>query len=74
MMDEGLSLPFHTTVLGVDVTVDKLDITERGDIVACCRRGSERQWVPMLELPLPDPPPQGWEWIEAYKYWARGWR
>ena len=74
MIDEHLSLPFQTTVLGVEVTVDKLDITQRGDIAARCRRGSERQWVPMLELPLPDPPPHGWEWIEAFRYWARGWR
>ncbi len=74
MIEAHLSLPFQTTVLGVEVTVDKLDITERGDIVARCRRGSERQWVSMLELPLPDPPPYGWEWIEAYRYWARGWR
>jgi hypothetical protein len=74
MIDEHVSLPLQTTVLGVEVTVDKLDVTERGDIVARCRRGSERQWVPILELPLPDPPPHGWEWIEAYRYWARGWR
>jgi hypothetical protein len=24
-----------------------------------------------LELPLRDPPPTGWEWIEAYRRWAR---
>ena len=74
MIEEHLTLPFQTWVLGVDVTVDKLDITERGDIVARCRRGSEHQWLPMLELPLPDPHPHGWEWIEVYRYWARGWR
>jgi len=73
-IEEHVSLPFQTSVLGVDVTVDKLDITERGDIVARCRRGSEHQWLPMLELPVPDPHPHGWEWIEAYRYWARSGR
>ena len=27
--------------------------------------------TPILNLPLPSPPPTGWEWIEAYRYWAR---
>ena len=25
------------------------------------------------QLPLPVPRPAGWEWIEAYRRWARGW-
>jgi hypothetical protein len=28
--------------------------------------------MPILELPLPDPPPGGWHWIEAYRRLARG--
>ena len=65
---------FKTEVLGVKVTVDKLDLTDADDIVVVCRRGKTRQRVPILDLPLPKPPPRGWEWIEAYRHWARGWR
>lgn len=72
VLDEHLTLPFDTTILGADVTVEKLDLTDRGDdIVIVCRRGRARQRLPILDLPLPDPPPRGWKWIEAYRYWAR---
>ena len=75
VLDEHLTLPFDTVVLGVDVTVEKLDLTDRSDdIVIVCRRGRARQRLPILDLPLPDPPPKGWKWIEAYRYWTRGWR
>jgi hypothetical protein len=69
---EHLTLPFETKVLGVDVMVDNLGQTERDDIVVTCRRGRERQILSVLDLPLPDPPPRGWKWIEAYRHWARG--
>ena len=75
VLDEHLALPFDTVVLGVDVAVEKLDLTDRNDdIVTVCWRGGERQRLPILDLPLPDPPPNGWKWIEAYRHWARGWR
>jgi hypothetical protein len=72
MLEQELDLPFETTVLGVTVSVKRLDITDSNDVVAVCSRGRERQAIPILELPLPDPPPTGWEWIEAYRRWARG--
>jgi len=72
IIEDNLALPFDTVVLGVDVTVEKLDLANRGEIVAVCRRGRERQTVPLLDLPLPEPPPAGWKWIEAYRRWARG--
>ncbi len=40
-------------------------------IVAICAGGKYRQAIPILDLPLPDPPPQGTEWIAAYRRWAR---
>ncbi len=73
MLDEQLELPFITTVLGMEVTVEKVELTDR-DIVAVCKRGRERQSLPILDLPLSVPPPSGSEWIEAYRHWARGWR
>lgn len=74
MLEEHLVLPFQTTVLGVEVTVEELDLGEGDDIGVVCARGNERQRVGILDLPLPEPPPQGWEWIEAYRHWARAWR
>lgn len=73
MIEDYLALPFTTEVLDVEVTVVKVDLTERDDIVAICKRGKKRQSIPILDLPLPTPPPDGWERIEAYRHWARGW-
>jgi hypothetical protein len=72
MIERELELSFETTVLGVTVSVKRVDITESNDGVAVCYRGRDRQAIPILELPLPEPPPTGWEWIEAYRRWARG--
>lgn len=71
-IEQHLSLPFGTVVLGVAVTVRKVDVNASGHIVAICYRGRKRQAIPILDLPLPDPLPFGWEWIEAYRRWARG--
>jgi hypothetical protein len=73
-VEENLRIPFETTLLGVRVTVERIDLNDREDIVAICRRGRERQSVPILDLPLPSPKPTGWEWIEAYRHWALGGR
>lgn len=72
MIEENVTLPFETEILGVLVTVDRLDLTDADEIVAICRRGKTRQRVPILELPLPTPRPVGAEWIEAYRLWTRG--
>ena len=71
MIDENLALPFATCILGVEVTVDRIDLTAADEIVAICRRGRTRQAIPILELPLPKPGPKGAEWIEAYRHWAK---
>ena len=54
------------------VHVTAVDLNDADEIVAVCRCGRERQMIPILDLPLPSPPPAGWEWIEAYRHWARG--
>ena len=69
MIEENLALPFVTQVLGQDVTVTKVDITNRDQIVAICLRGKARQAIPILDLPLPAPRPEGAEWIDAYRRW-----
>lgn len=35
-----------------------------------CARRESRQPIRILELPLPEPPPEGAEWIDAYRRWA----
>jgi Calcium binding len=70
MLEEHLTMPFQTVVLGVDVTVTGLDLTEDGHITAVCTRGTATQRVPLLDLPLPMPKPEGGVWIDAYRRWA----
>ena len=62
-------LPFQTTVLGVAVSVDSVDLSDTGQIVAICSRDGLRQAIPILDLPVSLPSPAGWEWIEAYRRW-----
>jgi len=71
MIAERLALPFETKVLGANTIVERMDLTAADEIVAVCRRGRKRQRIPILDLPLPNPPPTGAEWIEAYRRWAR---
>ncbi len=72
VIDENLDLPFETTVLGVPVIVERVDLDRRDQIVVLCRRGRDRQALSILDLSLPTPPPAGAEWIEAYRRWRRG--
>ena len=72
MLDENLVVPFETTVLGVPVTVERVDLNRSEQIVAVCARNRDRQALPILDLPLPTPRPDGAEWIEAYRHWHGG--
>jgi len=62
MLQEHLACPFSTHVLGEPVHVERIDLQRH------------RRLIPILSLPPPSPPPLGWEWIAAYRYWARGGR
>jgi hypothetical protein len=73
MLEDQLAVPFTTKLLGEEIIVEKIDITEEDQIVAICRRGRNRQRISILDLPLPSPGLAGAEWIEAYRHWAR-WR
>jgi hypothetical protein len=55
-----------------EATVERVDLTDAGEIVAVCRRGRTTQTVPILDLPLPRPRPRGAEWIEVYRRFATG--
>jgi hypothetical protein len=71
MFEDSLELPFETQVLGVQVTVERIDLTDADEIVAVCTRGRAQQAISLLDLPLPVLPPRGAEWIEAYRRWLR---
>jgi hypothetical protein len=72
MFEEHLGLPFATTVLGVAVTVARIDLRDSGLIVAICARGRDRLAIPLVDLPLRSPRPTGSDWIEAYRQWVGG--
>ena len=74
MLEDNLAMPFKTEMLDVEVTVERIDMTDDEQIVAVCARGKSRQRVPILDLPLPTPPPEGADWILAFRRWARGGR
>src|SRR5580704_12231425 len=42
MLDEHLDVPFKTEVLGIEVTVEKVDLTDDDQIVVVCTRGKSR--------------------------------
>ena len=69
-IEENLTVPFEAVVLGVTVVVEKVDLNAVDEIITICRRGRDRQAIAVLELPLPDPAPEGWDWIEAYRHWV----
>jgi hypothetical protein len=70
MIEQSLAMPFETVVLGVPVVVKRVDLTPSEQIVAVCTGDRDRQSIPILDLPLPTPPPEGAEWIEAFRQWC----
>ena len=71
MIQEHLAVPFECKVLGLTVTVERIDLTDDEQIVAICRHGRSKQAISVLDLPIPTLPPSGAEWIAAYRRWAR---
>jgi hypothetical protein len=72
MLENHLTTPFKTEVLGVEVTVERIEMTDDEQIIAVCARGRSRQRISILELPLPTTPPKGADWIVAFRRWAQG--
>ena len=72
VLEEHVVVPFATVVLGVEVTVVGIDLPAGRGLVALCRRGGEPQPIDLRDLPLPTSPPEGVEWIHAYRRWAAG--
>lgn len=72
MIEEHLALPFTASIMGVEVIVEKVDLTHDRRIVAVCRHEGVKQKIEILDLPLPNPALAGAEWIAAYRHWRRG--
>lgn len=68
-LEDHLAVPFATRVLGVEVTVTEVELSDDEQIMAVCGRGRSRQRIPILDLPVPTSLPAGAEWIEAYRAW-----
>lgn len=71
MIADNLATPFITTLLGMTITVEDIDQANDESIIAICARGTHRQAINALDLPLPNPAPDGAEWLAAYRRWAR---
>jgi hypothetical protein len=70
MLEDNIAVPFETEVLGVQVEVTAIALNDAQEIVAVCSRGQHTQRIPLVDLPLPSPPPEGFAWIEAYRLFA----
>jgi hypothetical protein len=47
---DNLAVPFQTSVLGVDVIVQRVALSDDDQIIAVCTRGRDRQMLPTLDL------------------------
>ena len=69
MVEGSVGFPFETNVLRSPVTAEGIDLVGEREIVAVCCNGTEHQQIRPADLPLPSPPPDGAEWIAAYRRW-----
>jgi hypothetical protein len=50
MLDERLDLLFRAAVLGVEVAVEQLDISDDNHVVAICRRNRSSQRIEVVPI------------------------
>jgi hypothetical protein len=72
MIEDNLSLPFVTWILGVEVSVVAVKMDDDGGLKAVCEHGGEQQRIGLTDLPLPSQLPTGAEWVAAYRRWVQG--
>ncbi len=72
MIEDNLAFPFPAQVLGVEASVIGVEDVRPDDLVFLCARDRERLRVRVLYLPRPMRIPEGWEWLEAFRFWATG--
>ena len=68
VIEDNVTFPFKTTLLGVPVTVTGVDAPEDA-VLAIVRRGKHVQKIPLEELPLPSQLPAGGDYLLAYRRW-----
>lgn len=66
----NLALPLECTVMGVRLTIERLEQEEHGAITAIGSRGGASVRLPLEDLPIPAGTP-GAEWVAAYRSWNR---
>ena len=71
MLNDNLAMLSRTGEFGVEVAVDRIDMTEDEQIAAVRSEGKSRQRVATLDLALLSLPPADAEWTEAFRRWAR---
>ena len=71
MIEDNMTFPFESVILGAKVQVKKVDLTDDERIVFVCRRGRQQLLLDVRELQYSNPPPDGWKWNEAYRHWAQ---
>lgn len=72
MLEDNLAVPFETSILGVTVVVERVDLNTKNQIVAICRHDQVRQAISTVDLPLPTPGPEGSEWRAGHRHWLGG--
>ena len=74
MIQDHLACPFTALVVGEPVQVVGFDFGEPYEttVMAVCRRKGKRYKINVTSLEWEGRPPQGAEWIEAYRAWLRG--
>ena len=66
---DNLEVPFETDLLGEKVTVESIGPNDANELVATCKKGKHTLKVSLDELLLPNPPPKGSKWVQAYLLW-----
>ena len=69
-LDLTLAVDVANLASQMEVVIDAIDLTTDDQIVAICTRGRSRQRISILEVPVPDPRPTGWDWVDAYRRWT----
>lgn len=74
MIQDHLPCPFTALVVGEPVQVVGFDFGEPYEttVMAVCRRKGKRYKINVTSLEWEGRPPQGAEWIEAYRAWLKG--
>ena len=72
MMQEHLALPFSVSILGVEATVEKVDMTRDGRIVAVCRRDGVSRELKSLICHCRSPHQQGRNGLRHTAIGAKG--